>query len=77
MHQENPGGGHSLEPLASLRNILPFEPAATSERLGWIGWRQLATVRRLPRSFTLPPSLITDSSFLPDRRKSWTCGMTG
>src|SRR4051794_22870477 len=37
MRQDGPAGGAPLGPLAALRQIIPFEPAATSDRLGWVG----------------------------------------
>jgi hypothetical protein len=36
MRQEEPGRGDLLGAL-DWRKILPFEPAATSHRLGWVG----------------------------------------
>ena len=36
MRQEEPGRGDRLGPL-DWRKILPFEAAATSHRLGWVG----------------------------------------
>jgi AraC family transcriptional regulator len=56
MRQENPGGGSSLGPLAALRNILPFEPAATSDRLGWAGL-EAARYRAAPTAELYPPAL--------------------
>jgi AraC family transcriptional regulator len=37
MRQEKPGLGGLLGPLAVWRKILPIEPAAASDRLGWVG----------------------------------------
>jgi AraC family transcriptional regulator len=39
MRQEEPGRGDPLGPVAALRKILriPFEEAASSDRLGWVG----------------------------------------
>ena len=37
MRQEEPGLGGPLGPLAVLRKIIPYEPAAASDRLGWVG----------------------------------------
>src|SRR5215469_7980618 len=36
MRQEEPGGGDPIGPL-DWRKILPFEAAASSDRLGWVG----------------------------------------
>jgi AraC family transcriptional regulator len=56
MRQENPGRGSSLGPLAALRNILPFEPSATSDRLGWLGL-EAARYRAAPAAELHPPAL--------------------
>ena len=56
MRQENPGGGNPLGPLAALRNILPFEPAATSDQLGWVGL-EAARYRAAPAAELNPPAL--------------------
>jgi AraC family transcriptional regulator len=37
MRQEELGRGDPLGPLAALRKVLPFEAAATSDWLGWVG----------------------------------------
>jgi AraC family transcriptional regulator len=53
MRQEEPGRGDSIGPL-DLRKILPFEAAASSERLGWIGL-EAARCRAAPAfEFNLP-----------------------
>jgi AraC family transcriptional regulator len=36
MPQEEPGGGDAIRPLDWLK-IIPFEPAAASDRLAWVG----------------------------------------
>jgi AraC family transcriptional regulator len=36
MRQDEPGGGDPIGPL-DWRKIVPFEPAAASDRLGWVG----------------------------------------
>jgi AraC family transcriptional regulator len=37
VRQEELGRGGPLRPLAALRKFVPFEPAAASDRLGWVG----------------------------------------
>jgi AraC family transcriptional regulator len=37
MRHEEPGLGGPLGPLAALRKVIPFEVAAASDRLGWVG----------------------------------------
>jgi AraC family transcriptional regulator len=37
LRQEEPERGDLLGPLAALRKIIPFEAAAASDRLGWLG----------------------------------------
>jgi AraC family transcriptional regulator len=56
MRQEIPGRVGSLGPLAALRKILPFEPVATSDRLGWIGL-EAARYRAAPAAELNPPAL--------------------
>ena len=56
MPQEEPGRGDPIGPL-DLRKIVPFEPCAASDRLGWIG---LEAVRcRAEPAFELNPPAIT------------------
>ena len=45
MRPEQPG----LGPLAVLRRIIPFEAAAASDRLGWVGL-EAARYREAPAS---------------------------
>jgi hypothetical protein len=49
MRQEEPGRG-PLGPI-ELRKLVPFEPCAASDLLGWV-WRRLAIVRRSPLKLT-------------------------
>src|SRR4051795_9666498 len=56
MRQEEPGLGGPLGPLAALRQIIPFEPAAASDRLGWVGL-EAARYRAAPASKLNPPGL--------------------
>jgi AraC family transcriptional regulator len=37
MRQEKPGVGGPLAPLAAVRQVVPCEAAAASDRLGWVG----------------------------------------
>jgi len=37
MRQEKPGVGSPLAPLAAVHQVVPFEAAAASDRLGWVG----------------------------------------
>jgi hypothetical protein len=46
MRQDKPGGGGPIGPLDWLK-MLPFEPAASSHRLGWVGL-QAARCREAP-----------------------------
>ncbi|MBV8612114.1 MAG: helix-turn-helix transcriptional regulator [Singulisphaera sp.] len=55
MRQEEPGRGDPLGPLAALRKIIPFEPAAASDRLGWVGL-EAARYRAAPDSELNPPA---------------------
>src|SRR5690349_9247289 len=56
MPQEAPGRGDPIGPL-DLRKIVPFEPAASSDRLGWVG---LEAVRcRAEPALELNPPAIT------------------
>jgi AraC family transcriptional regulator len=56
MRQNNPGGDGPLGPLAALRTILPFKPAATSDRLGWVGV-EAAHYRAASAAELHPPAL--------------------
>jgi AraC family transcriptional regulator len=59
MRQEEPGLSNPLGPLAVLRNIIPFEPAAASDRLGWVGL-QAARYREASASELNPPAIAYD-----------------
>ena len=37
MRPDEPGHSGPIGPLAALRKIIPFEPDAASDRLGWVG----------------------------------------
>jgi AraC family transcriptional regulator len=56
MRQENAGRGGPLGPLAALRKILPFTPAAASDRLGWVGL-EAARYHAAPAAELHPPAL--------------------
>jgi AraC family transcriptional regulator len=56
MRQEEPGFGGPLGPLAALREILPVEAAASSDRLGWVGL-EAARYRASPASELNQPAL--------------------
>src|SRR5258705_10518391 len=56
MRQEEPELGDSIGPLAALRKIIPFAPAAASDRLGWVGLAA-ARYRAAPASELEPPAL--------------------
>src|SRR5262245_17424487 len=56
MQQEEPGRGGPLGSLAALRQIIPFEADAVSDRLGWVGL-QAARYRAAPASELHPPAL--------------------
>jgi hypothetical protein len=73
MQQEEPGHGGPLGPLDWLK-IMPFEAAASSNRLGWVGL-EAARYRAPPTSELSPPSPTTGSSFSSGRLKNWTCFM--
>jgi AraC family transcriptional regulator len=49
MRQEEPGRGGPLGALAALRQIIPFEADAASDRLGWVGL-EAARYREPPAS---------------------------
>jgi hypothetical protein len=52
MSRETPGLGGPLGPLDLLK-ILPFEPCASSDRLGWVGL-EAARYRAAPASESKP-----------------------
>jgi hypothetical protein len=56
IRQEDPELGRLLGPLAALRKIIPFEPEAASDRLGW-GGLEAARYREAPASELNPPAL--------------------
>ena len=56
MRQEEPGLGGPLGPLAVLRQVVPFEATASSDRLGWVGL-EAARYRAAPASELNPPAL--------------------
>jgi AraC family transcriptional regulator len=56
MRQEEPKREGRLGPLATLRRILPFEPDAASDRLGWMGM-EAARYRAAPAAELNPPAL--------------------
>jgi AraC family transcriptional regulator len=56
MRPEEPECGRPAGPLAVLRKIIPFEPAAASDRLGWMGL-EAARYRSAPPSELSPPAL--------------------
>jgi AraC family transcriptional regulator len=56
MRQEASKRDRPLGPLATLLRILPFEPAAESDRLGWIGL-EAARFRAAPAAELNPPAL--------------------
>jgi AraC family transcriptional regulator len=55
MRQEEPGRGDPIGPLDWLKNI-PFQAAAASDRLGWVGL-EAARFRATPASEYLPPGI--------------------
>ena len=66
MRQEEPELGGPLGPLAALRKIIPFEAAAASDRLGWVGL-EAARYRAAPASELNPPALAHDRLVLFSR----------
>src|SRR5262245_53657162 len=56
MRQEEPGPDGPPGPLATLGRIIPFEPAAASDRLGWSGL-EAARYRAAPAAELHPPAL--------------------
>jgi hypothetical protein len=67
MRQEEPGRGGPIGPLAGLRKIIPFEPAASSDQLGWVGL-QAARYRAAPASELNPLALNHHRLILFSRR---------
>jgi hypothetical protein len=55
MPQEEAGRGDPIGPL-DLRKIVPFEPAAASDRLGWVGL-EAVRCRAEPAVELNPPAL--------------------
>src|SRR6516164_2949884 len=56
MRRDDQKRDDSLGPLATLRRILPFEPAAASDRLGWLGL-EAARFQAAPAAELNPPAL--------------------
>src|SRR6267142_6994994 len=56
MRPEEPGLGGPLGPLAALRKVIPYEAAASSDRLGWVGL-EAARYHEAPASELNPPAL--------------------
>src|SRR5262245_61149620 len=56
MQPDARGDGDARGPLATLRQIIPFEAAAASDRLGWIGL-EAARYRAAPAAELNPPAL--------------------
>jgi hypothetical protein len=54
MRHENLEFGGTRGPLATLREIIPFEAAAASDRLGWVGL-EAARYRAAPAAELNPP----------------------
>jgi len=73
MRQEELGRGGPLDPFDE-RKTLPFEAAAASDRLGWVGL-QAARFRAAPAFDLNQPLPTTGSSLLSGRRRNWTCCM--
>ena len=76
MRQVEPQPDDPIRPLDWYK-ILPFEAAAASDRLEWVGMAAARIVRRLPLNSAHPPLPTTCSSSMPGRRRSWTCAMKG
>jgi len=57
--QEEPGLGDPLGSFAALRRIIPYEPSAASDRLGWVGL-EAARYRAAPASELNPPAIARD-----------------
>ncbi len=62
MRQEEPRRGDPIRPL-DWRRIVPFEAAAVSDRLGWVGL-EAARYRAAPASELNPPALTHHRLFL-------------
>jgi hypothetical protein len=56
MRQVEPGGGGPFSPFAALREFVPFEAAAASDRRGWSGL-EAARYRAAPASELRVPAL--------------------
>jgi hypothetical protein len=76
MRQEEPGRGDPIRPLDWYR-ILPFEAAAASDRLGWVGL--VAARYREPPASEIDLSPLTHHTlvFSSGRRRSWICATRG
>jgi AraC family transcriptional regulator len=66
MRQHEPTLGGPLGPLAALRNVIPFEPAAASDGLAWVGL-EAARYRAAPGCDLSPPALTHDRLILFSR----------
>jgi AraC family transcriptional regulator len=66
MRPEEPARAGPLGALAALRKIIPFEPAAASDRLGWAGL-EAARYRAAPDSELNPPAITHDRLVLFSR----------
>ena len=76
MRQEELESGDAIGPLDWYK-IHPFEAAAVSDRLEWVGL-EAARYRATPAfEYDPPPLLTTCSSFMPGHRRNWTCAMRG
>jgi AraC family transcriptional regulator len=64
--QEEPELGGALGPLAAIRKIIPYEAAAASEGLGWVGL-EAARYWRAPASELNPPAVGHDRLVLFSR----------
>jgi AraC family transcriptional regulator len=56
IHQEEPGRGDANGPLAAVHQVVPFEAAAASDRLGWVGL-EAARYSLAPEYEVNPPPL--------------------
>ena len=56
MHEEEPGLGGPLGPFEVLRKFVPFEAAATSEGLGWMGLEAARYVAAPSSELNVPAS---------------------
>jgi len=76
MREAESRGGDSIRPLDWLK-LLPHEPAASSDRLGWAGL-EAARNRAVPASELHAPAITHHRLILfSGRRRSWTCSMKG